>query len=152
LGLVLAVVAAFAALVEAAPQPMSSPTAATATRVALPQLVAPRVPFLNGAEHARRRPGSGVLDRRVLQSGGQHGGNPPPLTVRILNAHRDISLDLAGGNRIPRISERKARSVAADAGGRPVLGVDTLVSCDGVLYGKPAGAAEAEGPARPCRV
>src|SRR5262249_31731895 len=41
-----------------------------------------------------------------------HGGAPPPLTVRILNRDRDIYLDLAGGNRIPKISERKARSVA----------------------------------------
>ncbi|HWG47436.1 MAG TPA: amino acid permease [Gemmataceae bacterium] len=41
-----------------------------------------------------------------------HGGNPAPLTVRILSRERDIYLDLAGGNRIPKISERKARSVA----------------------------------------
>jgi amino acid transporter/nucleotide-binding universal stress UspA family protein len=41
-----------------------------------------------------------------------HGGNPAPLTVRILSRDRDIYLDLAGGNRIPKISERKARSVA----------------------------------------
>jgi hypothetical protein len=34
------------------------------------------------------------------------------LTVRILNRERDIYLDLAGGNRIPKISERKARTVA----------------------------------------
>ncbi len=41
-----------------------------------------------------------------------HGGNPPPMTVRILSRERDMYLDLAGGNRIPKISERKARSVA----------------------------------------
>ncbi len=41
-----------------------------------------------------------------------HDGKPPPLTVRILGRDRDVHLDLAGGNRIPRISERKARSVA----------------------------------------
>ena len=41
-----------------------------------------------------------------------HGGNPAPLTVRILSRDRDIYLDLGGGNRIPKISERKARSVA----------------------------------------
>ena len=41
-----------------------------------------------------------------------HGGDPTPLTVRILNAGRDISLDLAGGNRIPKISESRARTVA----------------------------------------
>ncbi|MHB1423337.1 MAG: APC family permease [Gemmataceae bacterium] len=42
----------------------------------------------------------------------QHGGNPAPLTVRILSRERDMYLDLAGGNRIPKISERKAKSVA----------------------------------------
>jgi nucleoside triphosphate pyrophosphatase len=36
----------------------------------------------------------------------------------------------------------KARSV--DGGGRPVLGVDTIVSCDGLVIGKPADVAEAE--------
>jgi amino acid transporter len=41
-----------------------------------------------------------------------HGGEPAPLTVRILSRERDMYLDLAGGNRIPKISERKARSVA----------------------------------------
>jgi Amino acid permease len=41
-----------------------------------------------------------------------HDGQPPPLTVRILGRDRDVHLDLAGGNRIPRISERQARSVA----------------------------------------
>jgi hypothetical protein len=41
-----------------------------------------------------------------------HGGEPAPLTVRILNRERDMYLDLAGGNRIPKVSERKARTVA----------------------------------------
>jgi hypothetical protein len=41
-----------------------------------------------------------------------HNGHPAPLTVRILSRDRDMYLDLAGGNRIPKISERKARSVA----------------------------------------
>lgn len=38
----------------------------------------------------------------------------------------------------------KARSVAAEAGERPVLGVDTLVRCGGRTFGKPASAGEAE--------
>ena len=38
----------------------------------------------------------------------------------------------------------KARSVAAGAGDRPVLGVDTAVSLGGRIYGKPASAQEAE--------
>jgi amino acid transporter len=40
-----------------------------------------------------------------------HEGQTAPLTVRILNKERDMFLDLAGGNRIPKISER-ARTVA----------------------------------------
>jgi len=39
-------------------------------------------------------------------------GEPAPLTVRILSRQRDVALDLGGGNRIPKISERRARSVA----------------------------------------
>lgn len=38
-------------------------------------------------------------------------GQMAPLTVRILSRQRDVSLDLGGGNRIPKISERQARSV-----------------------------------------
>jgi nucleoside triphosphate pyrophosphatase len=38
----------------------------------------------------------------------------------------------------------KARSVAAQAGNRPVLAVDTAVSLGGKLFGKPANAEEAE--------
>jgi amino acid transporter len=40
-----------------------------------------------------------------------HDGNPEPLTVRVISRERDMYLDLAGGNRIPKISERRARSV-----------------------------------------
>jgi amino acid transporter/nucleotide-binding universal stress UspA family protein len=39
-------------------------------------------------------------------------GEPVPLTVRILSRVRDVSLDLAGGNRIPKVTERQAKSVA----------------------------------------
>src|SRR5436853_4189540 len=41
-----------------------------------------------------------------------HDGQPAPLTVRILGRDRDVHLDLGGGNRIPKISERRAKSVA----------------------------------------
>jgi hypothetical protein len=41
-----------------------------------------------------------------------HGGDPAPLTVRILTRDRELFLDLGGGNRIPKISERRARTVA----------------------------------------
>lgn len=54
-----------------------------------------------------------------------HGGQPPGLTVRILSADRDMHLDLEGGNRIPKIGERKARSVSElrEAG----IGVDRVL-------------------------
>ena len=38
----------------------------------------------------------------------------------------------------------KARSVLAEADGRPVLGCDTEVLCDGRVYGKPNGPEEAD--------
>ena len=38
-------------------------------------------------------------------------GEMAPLTVRMLSRQRDVYLDLGGGNRIPKISERQARSV-----------------------------------------
>jgi amino acid transporter/nucleotide-binding universal stress UspA family protein len=41
-----------------------------------------------------------------------HPGEPAPLTVRLLSRTRDVSLDLAGGSRIPKVTERRARSVA----------------------------------------
>ena len=41
-------------------------------------------------------------------------------------------------------AQGKARSVAARAGDRPVLGVDTAVALGDRLYGKPADATEAE--------
>jgi amino acid transporter/nucleotide-binding universal stress UspA family protein len=40
-----------------------------------------------------------------------HGGTPTPLTVRVIGKDRDVHLDLAGGYRIPKLSERRARSV-----------------------------------------
>jgi amino acid transporter len=65
-----------------------------------------------------------------------HDGEPKPLTVRILGRERDVHLDLAGGNRIPKIGERRARSVgelrAAGVGVDRVLLVhdDTPASSD----------------------
>src|SRR5213592_891628 len=41
-------------------------------------------------------------------------------------------------------AQGKARSVAADAGDRPVLGVDTEVVLQGEIFGKPTDATEAE--------
>ncbi len=63
-----------------------------------------------------------------------HDGRPTPLTVRILGRSRDVYFDLEGGNRIPKISERQARSVAElRAAG---VGVDrVLLGHDGTLAG-----------------
>jgi nucleoside triphosphate pyrophosphatase len=45
---------------------------------------------------------------------------------------------------VQRQAREKAASVAAEAGDRPVLGVDTEVALDGRIFGKPADATEAE--------
>jgi septum formation protein len=45
---------------------------------------------------------------------------------------------------VRRHASAKARSVAADAGDRPVLGVDTEVVLGGRIFGKPRDASEAE--------
>jgi nucleotide-binding universal stress UspA family protein len=54
-----------------------------------------------------------------------HDGRPTPLTVRILSQNRDVTFDLEGGNRIPKLGELKARSVAElrEAG----IGVDRVL-------------------------
>ncbi|MHB8974261.1 MAG: amino acid permease [Pirellulaceae bacterium] len=52
------------------------------------------------------------LDQVALYWMSIHGGQPAPLTVRIISRNRDLYFDLAGGNRIPKVSERRARSVA----------------------------------------
>lgn len=65
-----------------------------------------------------------------------HGGNTVSITVRILSKDRDLQFDLAGGNRIPRAGETKARTVAelrqAGVGADRVLLVipDTLAGLD----------------------
>ena len=41
-----------------------------------------------------------------------HDGHAAPLTIRVLSRNWDVHYDIGGGARIPRISERKARSVA----------------------------------------
>lgn len=40
-----------------------------------------------------------------------NSGAEAPLTVRLLSKDRDIYLDLSGGNRVPKITERQARTV-----------------------------------------
>lgn len=40
------------------------------------------------------------------------GGEAAPLTIRVIGRNLDVHFDLGGGNRIPKIGERRARSVA----------------------------------------
>jgi hypothetical protein len=52
------------------------------------------------------------LDQIALYWVSVHDGEPSPLTVRLLGRDRDVHLDLAGGNRIPKMGEARARTVA----------------------------------------
>jgi amino acid transporter len=65
------------------------------------------------------------LDQMAFYWISLHPGDQTPLTIRVLSRNWDFYYDIAGGNRIPRISERKARTVAelraAGVGVRRVL-------------------------------
>ena len=52
------------------------------------------------------------LDQLALYWFNVCDSKPIPLTARIVSRDREVHLDLAGGNRIPKMSEKKARSVA----------------------------------------
>ncbi len=52
------------------------------------------------------------LDQMTFYWINLHGGNPTPLTIRVLTRGWDVHFDVAGGFRIPRISELKCRNVA----------------------------------------
>jgi nucleotide-binding universal stress UspA family protein len=60
-----------------------------------------------------------------------HDGKPAPLTIRVIGKDRDVQVDLGGGFHIPKMGERRARSVeelrAAGIGADRVL----LVHDDG---------------------
>jgi septum formation protein len=60
---------------------------------------------------------------------------------------RYVEHDPPGADAVELVREHargKARSVASEAGDRPVLGVDTAVVLDGQVFGKPADATDAE--------
>jgi amino acid transporter/nucleotide-binding universal stress UspA family protein len=61
---------------------------------------------------SNKYPADVQLDQVALYWMNLHQGEPRPLTVRLLSRDRDVYLDLSGGNRIPHISERQARTVA----------------------------------------
>jgi amino acid transporter len=74
------------------------------------------------------------LDQITLYWVSIHSGDVAPVTIRVVSRNRDLSFDLGGGNRIPKISERRARSVAElRAAG---VGVDRVLL---VHDGTPAG-------------
>jgi len=52
------------------------------------------------------------LEVMALYWSSLHEGMVVPLTIRVLSKDRDMYLDLNGGSRIPKITERKARTVA----------------------------------------
>jgi amino acid transporter len=52
------------------------------------------------------------LDQIALYWINLHGGQPQGLTVHIISADRDVTFDLNGGNRIPKVGERGARTAA----------------------------------------
>jgi nucleotide-binding universal stress UspA family protein len=63
-----------------------------------------------------------------------HAGELTPLTVRIVGRSRDLSFDIGGGNRIPTITDRRARTVAELRAAR--VGVNrVLLVHDGSLFG-----------------
>jgi nucleotide-binding universal stress UspA family protein len=52
------------------------------------------------------------LDQMAFYWINLHGGQQAPLTIRVLSKTWDVHYDIGGGCRIPRITERKARTVA----------------------------------------
>lgn len=52
------------------------------------------------------------LDQMAFYWINLHGGESAPLSIRVLSRTWDVHYDVGGGNRIPRITERKAKTVA----------------------------------------
>jgi amino acid transporter len=61
---------------------------------------------------SNKYPADVQLEQIALYWANLNEGEPAPLTVRLLGRDRDVYLDLGGGNRIPKLSERQARTVA----------------------------------------
>ena len=78
------------------------------------------------------------LDQMAFYWVNLHGGESTPLSIRVLSRTWDVYYDIGGGNRIPRISERKARTVAelraAGVGVRRVLMVHDNTAHSGDLF------------------
>jgi septum formation protein len=67
-----------------------------------------------------------------------------PFDVVAPRYEEDEALGASPVELVRKHARGKARSVADEAGDRPVLGVDTAVVVDGEVFGKPADAGEAE--------
>jgi hypothetical protein len=52
------------------------------------------------------------LDQTALYWINLHDGSPKGLTVHVVSQSHDLTFDLEGGNRIPKVAVRRARSVA----------------------------------------
>jgi len=78
------------------------------------------------------------LDQMAFYWVSLQGGQSAPLSIRVLSRTWDVYYDIGGGNRIPRISERKARTVAelraAGVGVRRVLMVHDNTAHSGDLF------------------
>jgi nucleotide-binding universal stress UspA family protein len=78
------------------------------------------------------------LDQMAFYWINLHGGEPAPLTIRILSRTWDVHYDVGGGSRIPRVSERQARTVAelraAGVGVRRVLMIHDNTSRSSDLF------------------
>lgn len=78
------------------------------------------------------------LDQMAFYWINLNAGEQKPLTIRVLSRTWDVHYDVGGGNRIPRISERKARTVAelraAGVGVRRVLMVHDNTSRSSDLF------------------
>lgn len=61
---------------------------------------------------SNKYPADVQLEQIALYWANLNEGEPAPLTVRLLGRDRDVYLDLGGGNRIPKLSERQAKTVA----------------------------------------
>lgn len=78
------------------------------------------------------------LDQMAFYWINLHEGKPAPLSIRVLSRTWDVHYDIGGGNRIPRITERHARTVAelraAGVGVRRVLMVHDNTPHAGDLF------------------
>lgn len=74
-----------------------------------------------------------------------------PYTVHVADIDERNGQDEPPGALVARLSREKARAVAVHHPEAAVIGADTIVTLDGAMLGKPAGAADAEAMLRALR-